>query len=122
MTQTPPTAPADLPAWAEEHGIEPEHYRAAQRIRGRVFGWYEWQDQDDRAACMVVEIIGALQEAGEASAGDAHAIDGEPAPARRAGRAAAFAEAADIADSYATVEGVAQKVAAAIRKLAAAER
>ena len=59
--------PADLPEWAKERGIRPEHYREARSIRGRIFGPYQWQNQEDRAACMTVAIVCALDEATKAA-------------------------------------------------------
>lgn len=57
----------DLPEWAKERGIRPEHYRAACSIQARIFGPYQWQNQEDRSASMFAAIIGALQEQAEAA-------------------------------------------------------
>lgn len=50
-------------ATAIEHGFTEAQYRAAKRIEAMIFGHYEWQNQGDRAACMVVQIMNALRDA-----------------------------------------------------------
>ena len=51
---------------ALEHGFTEEQYRAAKAIEARIFGSYQWQNQGDRAATMVVAICDALRKEGAA--------------------------------------------------------
>ena len=48
---------------AIKHGFTEEQYRAAKSIEARIFGSYQWQNQGDRAASMVVAICQATREA-----------------------------------------------------------
>lgn len=47
---------------AKEHGFTEEQWKLAKSIEMRIFGPYEWQNQEDRAASMFVAILSALRE------------------------------------------------------------
>lgn len=73
--QPPETWFGDGLTVALEHGYTETQYRAAKAIEYRIFGFYEWKNQGDRAASMMVQICHALKEATEAAEARANAAE-----------------------------------------------
>jgi hypothetical protein len=54
-------------AVAIEHGFTRQQYREAKSIENGIFGPYQWQNQGDRAASMMVRICQALKDQQDAA-------------------------------------------------------